>query len=82
MNMLVCSEGRERTIVEYSKMLFQAGFKNVEAVRTSVMELAVVDGSGSGHRSVPQHVADLATDPSPPSKESSALFKFFAEVTQ
>jgi acetylserotonin N-methyltransferase len=36
MNMLVCTEGRERTLAEYGAMLFQAGFTQVEAVRTSV----------------------------------------------
>jgi acetylserotonin N-methyltransferase len=36
MNMLVCTEGRERTVAEYGKMLFQAGFTQVEVIRTSV----------------------------------------------
>ena len=36
MNMLVCTEGRERTVAEYGKMLFQAGFTQVEVIKTSV----------------------------------------------
>ena len=36
MNMLVCTEGRERTLTEYGAMLAKAGFTRVEAVRTAV----------------------------------------------
>jgi acetylserotonin N-methyltransferase len=34
LNMLVCTEGRERTLSEYSALLGQGGFGDVEAVRT------------------------------------------------
>jgi acetylserotonin N-methyltransferase len=35
LNMLVCTEGRERTLSEYSALLVQAGFGDVEGVRMS-----------------------------------------------
>jgi acetylserotonin N-methyltransferase len=35
LNMLVCTEGRERTLSEYTALLKQAGFTNVEAGRTA-----------------------------------------------
>lgn len=34
LNMLICTEGRERSLDEYSQLLRQAGFVEVEAVRT------------------------------------------------
>jgi acetylserotonin O-methyltransferase len=34
LNMLVCTEGRERNFAEYEKLLRQAGFRKVEARRT------------------------------------------------
>jgi acetylserotonin O-methyltransferase len=36
MNMMVCTEGRERTLSEYGSMLTRAGFQTVQAVRTNV----------------------------------------------
>jgi acetylserotonin O-methyltransferase len=36
LNMIVCTEGRERTLSEYSTMLKKAGFKTIEAIRTNV----------------------------------------------
>jgi len=34
LNMLVCTEGRERSLAEYTSLLREAGFAEVEAVRT------------------------------------------------
>ncbi len=34
LNMLVCTEGRERSLAEYTGLLREAGFTAVEAVRT------------------------------------------------
>jgi len=34
LNMLVCTEGKERTFWEYSKLLENAGFKQIECIRT------------------------------------------------
>jgi acetylserotonin N-methyltransferase len=34
LNMLVCTEGRERTLAEYTDLLRQVGFHNVQGVRT------------------------------------------------
>ncbi len=34
LNMLVCTEGRERTVAEYTTLLQEAGFQSVEARRT------------------------------------------------
>lgn len=36
LNMIVCTEGRERTFAEYVALLEEAGFKSVEVFRTSV----------------------------------------------
>jgi acetylserotonin O-methyltransferase len=36
MNLLVCTEGRERTLTEYGSILTQAGFTRIEAIRTNV----------------------------------------------
>jgi len=36
LNMIVCTEGRERTLAQYSELLQDAGFQSVEAFRTSV----------------------------------------------
>lgn len=36
LNMIVCTEGRERTLSEYASLLEHAGFSSVEGVRTSV----------------------------------------------
>jgi acetylserotonin N-methyltransferase len=35
LNMLTCTEGRERTLADYEELLGQAGFKNVRGCRTS-----------------------------------------------
>lgn len=35
LNMLVCTEGRERTLTEYEELLIQAGFHDVRGVRTT-----------------------------------------------
>lgn len=34
LNMLVCTEGKERTLPEYAALLNRAGFVNVEGKRT------------------------------------------------
>jgi acetylserotonin N-methyltransferase len=34
LNMLVCTEGRERTLAEYEALLREAGFREVEGRRT------------------------------------------------
>jgi acetylserotonin N-methyltransferase len=36
LNMIVCTEGRERTLSEYGKLLDKAGFRYAEGVRTQV----------------------------------------------
>jgi len=36
LNMIVCTEGRERTLSEYASLLSDAGFSSVEGFRTSV----------------------------------------------
>ena len=36
LNMIVCTEGRERTLAEYASLLQDAGFSTVEGFRTSV----------------------------------------------
>ena len=36
LNMLVCTDGKERTAAEYEALLREAGFSRVEARRTSV----------------------------------------------
>ena len=36
LNMIVCTEGRERTLSEYASLLSDAGFGSVDGVRTSV----------------------------------------------
>jgi len=36
LNMLICTEGRERTLPEYRSLLEEAGFRNVEGRRTGV----------------------------------------------
>ena len=36
LNMIVCTEGRERTLSEYAALLKEAGFRTVEGFRTSV----------------------------------------------
>ena len=36
LNMIVCTEGRERTLSEYATLLQEAGFSTVEGFRTSV----------------------------------------------
>ncbi len=36
LNMIVCTEGRERTLAEYASLLNDAGFSKVEGFRTSV----------------------------------------------
>lgn len=35
LNMLVCTEGRERTLAEYEQLLLQAGFRSVTGCRTT-----------------------------------------------
>ena len=42
LNMLVVTEGRERTVVEYTRLLEAAGFRRVEARRTGVRLDAVL----------------------------------------
>jgi len=34
LNMLVCTEGKERTLNEYRELLEAAGFQNIEGKRT------------------------------------------------
>jgi len=36
LNMIVCTEGRERTLTEYTKLISEAGFKTIEGFRTAV----------------------------------------------
>ncbi|HUE22151.1 MAG TPA: class I SAM-dependent methyltransferase [Bryobacteraceae bacterium] len=42
LNMLVCTEGRERTLAEYTALLHEAGFASVEGRRTGAMLDAVL----------------------------------------
>jgi acetylserotonin N-methyltransferase len=35
LNMLVCTEGKERTLAEYEELLTQAGFEEIQGVRTN-----------------------------------------------
>jgi acetylserotonin N-methyltransferase len=35
LNMLVCAEGKERTLAEYARLMHKAGFRHLEARRTS-----------------------------------------------
>jgi acetylserotonin N-methyltransferase len=42
LNMLVCTEGRERTLTEYAALLRAAGFASVEGRRTGAMLDAVL----------------------------------------
>ena len=46
-NMLLCTEGKERTVAEYTVLLQAAGFRQIEAQRTNSpldAVLAVKDG--------------------------------------
>ena len=46
LNMLVCTEGRERTVAEYRHLLEGAGFTSVEARRTGAPLDAVLARKG------------------------------------
>jgi len=42
LNMLVCTEGKERTFGEYSALLSNAGFMQIECVRTQTAVDAIL----------------------------------------